>query len=648
MTPSARIDALRPSIGRLSEVRVPTLALGLMVAVVTWFVSFNQPGGGLDRSWQGGLYMASHNGLPFGTDVVFTYGPLGFLITASDWYVGMGTVAFLWLALQHVALAVGLVWALRRSFGAPIATLIAFMILGLLLSLEVLFALAALAAFSILGRNPPRLGIPVVAVVGSLYAAMMMLVKLSIGPPVLVMLALALVGARAPGKWITTYLALFIAYLLGLWLLVGGGVADLVAYVSNGRELISGYSEAMVTTSTPAGVHAIALIVAVAILIGLCGGAAIARYSSGLARLAGVGIALVAGFSLFKEGMVRFDLPHIAAYFSTMAAFWAAIPWGGSWRPVALGGATLLIAGAAAVSLNGNFSRSLDLLDPITNTDRAIAQVDYAFKPDERRLAAAGTNLLMLAGYALDERMLSELRGHSVSIDPWEIAAAWAYDLDWDPLPVFQNYNVWTSELDELNAERLASRDGPERVLRHNPRRVGGEFPQRTIDGRYPGWDPPAQALATLCNFEPLRTTRRWQLLGRTFDRCGAPVKVGSVDSAYGESVDVPKPGPGEVIFVRIAGADVSGFESLRTLLYRAKLRFAEVNGERSYRLVPGTTGDGLLLRGSPRITGSGPFEQAPQARTLELNGPGGPLRYDFYSMSVEDTPVAADEVRRG
>ena len=119
-------------------------------------------------------------------------------------------------------------------------------------------------------------------------------------------------------------------------------------------------------------------------------------------------------------------------------------------------------------------------------------------------------------------------------------------------------------------------------------------------------------------------------------DRCGEPRPAGTVEASYGEAVDVPAPRPGEVVFVRIHGAEVSGLEAIRSLLYKAKERRAIVDGERDYRFIPGTAEDGLLLRGSPRIVGSGPFAQAPQAETLELTGPSGDLRYDFYAMTVD------------
>lgn len=58
--------------------RVPVWG-GLIVALLGWWVSFETPGPGVDPSWNAGLAMAVDQGLRFGKEVVYTYGPLGFL-----------------------------------------------------------------------------------------------------------------------------------------------------------------------------------------------------------------------------------------------------------------------------------------------------------------------------------------------------------------------------------------------------------------------------------------------------------------------------------------------------------------------------------------------------------------------------------------
>ena len=63
--------------------RLAVTALGLLLAAL-WGLSLAQPpmpaSVGLDESWRIGLTMAAEQGLRFGQDVVFTFGPLGFAL----------------------------------------------------------------------------------------------------------------------------------------------------------------------------------------------------------------------------------------------------------------------------------------------------------------------------------------------------------------------------------------------------------------------------------------------------------------------------------------------------------------------------------------------------------------------------------------
>ena len=63
---ASRLSAIR-------ELPVPTWAVGVLVAVLTWGIEFRYPSAGLDPSWGGGLYMAVHDGLDFGTQPANRY-----------------------------------------------------------------------------------------------------------------------------------------------------------------------------------------------------------------------------------------------------------------------------------------------------------------------------------------------------------------------------------------------------------------------------------------------------------------------------------------------------------------------------------------------------------------------------------------------
>jgi hypothetical protein len=141
-----------------------------------------------------------------------------------------------------------------------------------------------------------------------------------------------------------------------------------------------------------------------------------------------------------------------------------------------------------------------------------------------------------------------------------------------------------------------------------------------------------------MCNFEPQLTTVRWQVLARVADRCGTPRLVSSVSVRPGQTATIPAAGQGQAIFARVQGLAVSGIERIETLIYRAHLRHALINGTETARIVPGTAADGLLFNLAPESDYPPPFTLSPNVRTISFTGTSGPYRIDLYRMSV--TPI--------
>jgi hypothetical protein len=617
--------------------RPPTWLLGVAVALLSWNVGMIPASGGLDASWNAGLAMATEDGLRYGTELVFSYGPLGFLQGQRLWYGDLGVLAFLFSATLYVGFCLALVWALRRRLPALPTLVIAFLVVAVLPLIEEALLLAVLASLAILERERSERTVNVFVVAAAGFAAVEALLKLSTGPIIALIFLLALIGSRARWRQIAAFALLFVAELAALWLITGQSLGDVPHFIQNTAQIVSGYSTAMLRkVDVPAWKVTLATIAAAAITLGVVAASYRARFRDQRARWAAVGLVAVAAFTLFKEGVVRTDAGHLSLYFSSACVLWIAIPWTGRrW----------LLAGAAAIALMGIPVRPPGLptnLDAAANVRFAGEGLHALLSGDRRADLIDAGRAGMRSLYRIDRRSRTALEGRTVAIEPWEAAVAWAYELNWEPLPVFQNYSAYTSELDRLNAAAVESRSGPERILRENQLLVLPEFPTPDLDGRYPGWDPPEQARAVLCNFVPLQTTERWQVLGRVPNRCGRPHPIGSLEARYGEVVPVPAPGPEEVVFVRIHGAGLGGLERLSNFFLHARVRQAVVNESQTYRLIPETAGDGMLLRGDPAVTAAeGPiFSPVPQARTLELEGAGGDLRYEFFAMRV--APVGA------
>jgi len=288
----------------------------------------------------------------------------------------------------------------------------------------------------------------------------------------------------------------------------------------------------------------------------------------------------------------------------------------------------------------------------IRNASLAVTQVHDLLDPATRGRAREGARIYDALTYRVDPKTLKLIGDRPVDVYPWDASLAWALGLNWDPQPVFQAYSAYTPALDDLNADALSSRDGPQRILRHlvapGHRRSASTF---GLEGRYAPYDTPAATLAMICNFQPLRTTSRYQVLGRTPDRCGAPRPLGSVSADLGRSVPVPAPRrPNELVFARVHGLATSGAERLWTLLYRAALRHVVFDGNRVFRLVAANAGDGLVLRAPRGVDFPAPFAMSPQARNVGFDvqdttaSPSGSVRIDFYAMPVRPYSTPADQ----
>ena len=111
-----------------------------------------------------------------------------------------------------------------------------------------------------------------------------------------------------------------------------------------------------------------------------------------------------------------------------------------------------------------------------------MSQLRTAAEPVALEREAGRLRARLRSHYHLDEQTLAELRGHSMTIMPWDFAVAFAYRLRWQPLPTIQISQAYTSWLDEHAAKVLRSRRGPQRIVR---------APEMSLDLRNAAWDMP-------------------------------------------------------------------------------------------------------------------------------------------------------------
>ncbi len=603
---------------------------GVVVAIVSWPVAVSAPGGGFDPSWQVGLHLAAHEHLRFGQEIIYTYGPLGFLRFPLLAYADLARLAFLYSALVHAGLGVSLVWALRRSFGALWVAVPLAMLLSAV-PLEPVVVIVAVCALGLL-QSPPVERPDRWAVLAGLIAGVEILSKLNTGTQVIGICVVTAVALPHHRRWaIGLFGGSFLATVLVLWLLAGQHLGDLGDFVGSSLSVVSGYSETLGLDEpgryweywAAAGLAGLGLFAA------LRGGPLIDRRR----RVGLAAVWAVVAFLSFKQGFVRHD-GHATLFFATVLGAFV----GFRWRPSQRFSGALMLAIFAVAFFGSTHLDPRDLFRPLTRTKLFGQQVRLVANGSRLDRAVADARTGLARGYALDPQTYDLVRGHRVHIDPSETSLAWADQLNWRPLPMFQPFTAYTSRLDDANAATLTRRDGPDRVLRQ---------PGTSVDNRLPGFESPAAMRALLCNFQGLRTTPTWQVLGRGAARCGRAQPLSTVSVHYGQPVPVPlPPHPGDVVILRVHGVQVSGLERLRATLFRARERFIVLDGT-PHRLVPGTAADGLLLTAPPAADFPGPYRLAPNPRTISL-GIVGPqsaqharLKLSFSAVSIRPAATA-------
>lgn len=604
----------------------------VLITLFSWpnGIGIGMPGASLDFSWIAGLYMAVNEGRHFGTEIVYTYGPLGFLTWPSLWVGSLAVLSFAYWVVLYGSFVAVLTWSLSRTAGLVAAALIVLttsLTFGFLNQLPLMLAVGV--CFIALREDRPAQGMTVLAYGGGLLCAVESLMKLATGPPVVLIILLAMIGARADRRRWAGFLATAMAGFFVLWFAAGQGLGNLWDYADNGVQIIKGYGEAMGYDKAETW-EAVAI---VAFSIALMAGIHRARFRDTRARCFATAITAVVVYTGFKYGTTQFAKsgPPVGAMSSLLAVFLMA-PWPRRLAPVFVSAtlifiAVILYAAATPVSV-----------DVVGRFETFKQSAELAIRPGLRQQKVAEARESLRKTLSVPPPVLEALVGKTVAIEPWEITIAWAYELNWKPMPVFQNYQAYTQQLDRLNAATAEEAvNGPQTLLRQMPAGTVVTGGRPNFLERQPAWDPPEQSFADFCNFVPTLTEGAWQVLSRIPDRCGEPKLATSLTVDPGQTFQIPQASNDEIVIMRLRGLKLEGLEKLAALFWRPSERHAVVNGGRySYRLAPDTTEDPMIVSADRRL-GHGPeLPELPVLHTMHLEGASGPFRVDFYRVALK------------
>jgi hypothetical protein len=629
----------------LAVVRSSWLWAVLVTASVYPFVFTVAPGVKLDESWIIGLYLAAGKGWNFGSDIVFTYGPLGYLTVPRFVSAGLFAEAVVYVISAYFAAAFALVATARRTFGLIPAILVtaftlnAFRIVSPEESTQVaaasatLLAAAALLHSESVGRS--RRWWWIIAALG-FVAAFHTLLKLNAGVLIVLLVGLGVVGGAPPGRRIKSVgvlAAVFSGSLLVLWLVLDQDLGALPGYLAGSYEVVRGFPEAM---PLELGEQQTSNYVwAGLVTAGIASVTAWSARSLGWWRgLALCGAIAVFVYSWFKQGFVRHELGHHVLMFFAVAV--PAVLAAAQPRARARGYGGVMVAGAAAALALAAFVlvSHIDLRNfHATGTSLAGYRQLVALLGDPEP-AIERQRALVRAVEAVDPEALRLLQGRTVHVAPFEAAVAWAHpDLRWRPLPTMQDYLGYTPALDRLNVEALTDdRRAPERILRA-PR-------------EYRPTESPRATLEVLCRYREVYASQAWQVLARVANRCGPVVPFQEeVRVPAGGSAPVPVPAPDEAILFTVEGLELSPLERVRSLLWKSRPRYLNFGGSAmqtgpEMASVPTLVkvGEGVDYPGGP--FGTAAAEVSGSVTTDGVTGPAvavpRPLTVRFYKVRLK------------
>ena len=603
-----------------------------VLTAVAWFPQFSLvPAPSADQSWRAGLVMARSARLQFGPDLVFTYGPLGFLAHPTLWggpsilAIAVATIFLLvqvqllakWLSFRvptlvaavAAAIFVRSTWTYEQSTATPLALLL----------------FGASVAVLVQGKEVPLTWCLLAGGAGGVI----LLIKVDLAAPIF----LALVGTVAAGwpklstvatKLLCAVLAL-VGSLVSGWVLLGQSLYNLPIWLRSSLEITRGFNEYGVFRAAPFTPAA-----AIAMTLAVVGLVAFELSTLPLSKRSKwfVAVLLATGAWIFaKSGFVRYD-GHAYRYVWFLSVVTLAV-WGGPrsttlQNPIPASGTRRLISvslllavfgvSVAMTHIPGGIATFASPWKGPTRLARAVHPI--ASKPARTRITKAGTAaILNWAGLSPEEASL--LKQRKVHAEAEDISVLWALgkEVDWTPNPVFQSYAAYTVRLDNLNADGYRDvANGPDALV----------YLSQPGDGHHPRFQSPAALVAMFCNFQPHpQLGVRFQVFTRVKNRCGPPESRKRVEGVLGAPLlwSMPTPAISGQDWIVVGSFDlergkVEELNSLVRLRPRTwTFQLGPEDGGTRYRFDPATAQSAHILE-MPRCL----HEQVPQFDMRKYN----------------------------
>lgn len=567
---------------------------GLVIFAATLRLGTFSAGAELDPSWSAVLGWAAHSGVRWGHDLIYTYGPLGYV----HQYASYDPQSFNLYLLAQVLMGLGyaFLYAIcfralapleRLLFALTVAVYLPWLHADALMLSAVVFAAVALDYFvrTSLHSRLSYLGLVAIA----FFINAIGLLKFSAFPTSVLLCGVGIVlllRQRRPAA-AAGLAAVWIASALVLWLGHGQRLGDLPGFLSGSLQVAAGYGAAMGSDGSDK-----LLYLGLAALSGVALALLLWLYRESVRNVRNLVLAGYLAFTLYvfwRASFTRADDGHIIFFFPLMAFTPFALLALGTGR---LGAGLRLGIGAAA--LGGLFAVTSFVLPRATwqnytnlarSTTRTLSLLDgrdlRAYYDQHRAKVRADLDLPQIRRIIGNERV--DLFGQAQG-------ALLINDFNYAPRPIFQSYSAYTSPLLRINEAYYLGADAPPFVLLHIA----------PIDQHYPTSEDALALLALLRNYKPAALEKGFLLMRR--DPAAKPQRQADFDGPFttvsaGEWLELDAGDQSRMIYLRY---ELSLLGKLRAFALREppmmmEVQSADGTAER-FRLVRNSSREGFLI----------------------------------------------------
>ena len=618
------MDTVRPLPAKPTAIDWIFRVLGFVMLSATAFSLPNFPATDLDTSWRMALGKFFLEGRQFGTDVVFTYGPLGFAMGKTYWG-GQWASLIAWQTVQAVVFAAIVYWHGYRLTGySRLFFFIFFFLFGLTYEDAMHQTIIAFAGFELIRRSNDAWRWSSVALLALL--AVLSLVKFTNMLLSLILVLLAgglelwhrrrIPALRVPG----IYLGFF---LLG-WMCCGQHLGNLPAYLRSSWEISQGYQDAMGSSCPPVQLY---LGVTVLLLVVTC---VLLNFATHPDRVRSAALTFGAGAYIYlnwKHGFIRADGHQVGFYYAALSLIFTA--------PLLLEEAprfrrTKHLIQTVAVLLS---LLSLEIVLPglvrgVLGATQHEIDENLSFAAGISRTRGLYASKLQIEKDALDMLKTKTVVGHStIDVLGFEQSVAIFNGFNYQPRPVFQGYSAYTPYLARLNYDYYASDRAPEYVL----------FKLQTIDYRLATMDDPHVLRLLVQRYTYLFTEQGFTLWKRKPGPFHAadfePKPLRSTTVKLGQKIDIADLSDRN-LWVQI-DYDFSLLGKLRRFFFKPPVVSLRITDQKGYESV----------HRLPRPIGQSGFMLNPVVEDLLdfMRASGGTPKRRAVAINLETSPQDAD-----